>query len=646
MSSIILRANQKADGSYENTNYWKVSDDRVLASTGNNLNVGASSNYINWRSRITFFPNSSIFSNQTIKSVTLTVKVKNLFSSSANTKNTTIKVSNINEDTNAAYTQAIECGPIGAKTEGSTFTFKFSGDGLKKISNYCKSGSQFSLFFGIDADNGKYGLQYYGFKVSDAPTLTIEYQPSASTGTISNNPKIGSSFTVYINKVSGTLYTHKIIISSSISNTSISSEPLDTSITSQVFIISAKNTSDWISPSATSQLANCLIETYSDGIKIGSYSFDFVLNIADILNVTWGKASITAVQTNASSTIGDYLISGYSYPKVSLKATASGSTITKYRLEINSCGVQLNETYSATNGELTQSLTDSIPYTSVDTDFEVFAYAIDSLGRESSKKSIKETCYAYALPSTILNPIRASNSSGTEDINGTFIYNNTALNYTSINNKNSIRNATVTIGGLTTTILGKQTYLEFYASGASTESEYNITVVITDKVSTNTIKAKIPSSNFLIHIKKGGHSIGIGSAAGADNTIKLGWKLLVNNGITLNEPLPVGSGGTGASSYDTLIQNLLENKLKESLKLGTLDGLYSSSTGKAIGGYVEGTLQVNGNFQKFDKTTSISLQGNDFTYNENKVAVIKDNIRIENRAPKDTDTGLIWFAYT
>lgn len=638
MSLITLRANQKMDGSYENTNYWKASDDRVLASTGNNLNVGASSNYINWRSRITFFPNSSIFSNQTIKSVTLTVKVKNLFSSSENTQNTTIKVSNTNKDTNAAYTQAIECGPLGAKMEGSTFTFKFSGDGLKKISDYCKSGSQFSLYFGIDDNNGKYGLQYYGFKVSDAPTLTIEYQPSASTGTISSNPKIGSYFTVYINKVSGTSYTHKIIISSSISTASISADIPDTNTTDKSFFILNKDTSDWISPSVTSQLANCLIETYSDEIKIGNYSFDFILNIADILDVTWDEASIT------SSSSTKCLISGYSYPTVSLKATASGRTITKYRLEINSCGIQLNETYQATNGELEQSLT-SIPYTSIDTDFKVFAYAIDSLGRESSKKFIKETCYAYALPSTILNPIRASDKDGKEDINGSYIYNNTALNYTSINNQNSIQNVTVTIGGLKTEIVTKSP-LKFFASGAETESEYNIIVTITDKVSTNTIKAKIPSSNFLIHIKKGGKSIGIGSAAGDNGTIKLGWKLLVNNGITLNEPLPVGSGGTGASSYDGLIQNLLENKLKESLKFGTLDGLYNDKTGKAIGGYVEGTLQVNGHLQKFGKTTSISLQGNDFTYNENKVAVINDNIIISSREPTSDDRGSIWFKYT
>lgn len=630
MSSITLRANRKADGSYENTNYWKASDDGVLASTGNNLKVGASSNYINWRSRITFFPNSSIFSNQTIKSVTLTVKVKNLFSSSANTQNTTIKVSNINEDTNASYTQAVECGPMGAKTEGSTFTFKFSGDGLKKISDYCKSGSQFSLFFGIDADNGKYGLEYYGFKVSDAPTLTIKYQPSASTGTISNNPKIGSYFTVYINKVSGTLYTHKIIISSSISTTSISADIPDTNTTDKSFLILNKDTTNWISPSATSQLANCLIETYSDGVKIGSYSFDFVLKVADILDVTWDddKTSIT------SSSSTNCLISGYSYPKVSLKATASGGTITKYRLEINSCGIQLNKTYSVTNGELTQSLTDSIPYTSIDTDFEIFAYAIDSLGRESSKKSIKEICYAYALPSTILSPIRASNSSGTEDINGTFIYNNTALNYTSINGKNSITGITVKIEDTTiSTVSYTQSYLTFYKSEASTESEYNITVTIQDRVSTNTIKAKIPSSNFLIHIKKGGKSIGIGSAAGDDETIKLGWKLLVKKGIEFYDtngnliPLPPASGGTGVSSIEGL---------KNILGINNLNYLPLS------GGTLSGDLSINGALSTTNYNKAITLRGNNFTYNGSDVLVLNKNVFYSSEEPSNPSIGTIW----
>lgn len=625
MSSIILKANEKLNGGYDTSKYWNISSGSS-SSSGSNLYVGVTTDYANRRSRITFFPNSSIFADQTIKAVTLTLKVRTLFSSEAKTQDTNIKISATNEDSNTAYSNATSCGTLSAKKEGEIFTFNFSGDSLELINNYCKNGTQFSIYFGIDSNEGKYGLQYYGFSVSGAPFLTIEYQPSASTGTISNNPKIGSPFTVYINKVGGTSYSHKITISSSISNTtSISSDILSTDITSQNFTIPVKDTLKWISSSATSQRANCLIETYSNNVKIGNYSFEFVLNIADILDVTWNTYSITAT-SNINGY--NYLISGQNYPIVNLKATATnGSTIDRYRLEINSCGVVLNKTYNATSSSLNVTLEDKAPYTSSDSYFIVNAYAINSLGVESAPKEIKKLCYAYALPSTILNPIRASDEKGTEDINGTYIYNNTELNYTSINGQNSITGVTVEIEKLTTSITSRQSYLTFYASGAKTESEYNITVTIQDRVSTNTIKSKIPSSNFLIHIKKGGKSIGIGSAAGDDETIKLGWKLLVDNGITLNKPLPIESGGTGVSSLPGL---------KEILGINNLNYLQLS------GGTLSGDLSINGALSTTDSNKAITLMGNSFTYNGNDVLVLNKNVFYSSKEPSNPSIGTIW----
>ena len=625
MSSIILYANKNLNGSYAKSKYWKVSDDGSAALAENSLYAGVTSDGYNRRTRLTFFPNSSIFTNQTITSVKLHLTVKSLYTSIDRILDTNIKISSTNTDSNAAYSTATGNGVLSAKEVGKQFTFIFSGTEVEKINNWCKNGTQFSIYLGIDDNNGKYGVQYYGYKSDYKPTLEIEYQPSASTGSISNNPKIGSSFRVTINKVSGTSYTHKIIISSSISTTTLSSSMLSTNTAYKDFTISAADTSKWINSSATSQRANCLIETYSNEIKIGNYSFEFVLSIADILDVTWNTYSITATSyVNGYN----YLISGQNYPIVNLKATATnGSDITKYRLEINSCGVVLNKTYSASSGSLSVTLNDiKAPYTSSDTNFIIHAYAINSLGVESNFKEISKLCYAYALPSTILNPIRALNSSGAEDINGTYIYNNTALDYTSINGQNSIIGVTVTIGGLNTNIISNSP-LKFYASGAKTENEYNITVTIKDRVSTNTITAKIPSSNFLIHIKKGGKSIGIGRASRIiENTISLGWKLFIDNGIEFNNnspiseiPLPVQNGGTGVTSYEALKQNL------------KLDYLPLS------GGTINGSLNVNGNL-------SIT-NANSFTYNSNKVAIINDNIIISDRAPNSNDKGLIWFRY-
>ena len=631
MSSIILKANEKLNGGYDTSKYWNISSGSS-SSSGSNLYVCFTTDYANRRSRITFFPNSSIFADQTIKAVTLTLKVRTLFSSEAKTQDTNIKISATNEDSNTAYEKATLCGTLSAKKEGEIFTFNFSGDSLELINNYCKNGTQFSIYFGIDSNEGKYGLQYYGFSVSGAPFLTIEYQPSASTGTISNNPKIGSPFTVYINKVDGTRYTHIIKISSSISDTSISSDMLSTDIISKNFTISAANTLDWISSSATSQRANCLIETYSDGTKIGNYSFEFVLSIADILDVTWNTYSITAT-SNINSY--NYLISGQNYPIVNLKATATnGSTITKYRLEINSCGVVLNKTYNATSGSLSVTLNDiKAPYTSSDANFIIHAYAINSLGVESSFKEISKLCYAYALPSTILNPIRASDEKGTEDINGTYIYNNTELNYTSINGQNSITKVTVKIEDTIIKDEDNPQSLTFYKSGASTENEYNITVTIKDRVSENTIKAKIPSSNFLIHIKKGGKSIGIGSAAGDDETIKLGWKLLVKKGIEFYDtngnliPLPPASGGTGVSSIEGL---------KEILGINNLNYLQLS------GGTLSGDLSINGALSTTDSNKAITLTGNNFTYNGGDVLVLNKNVFYSSEEPSNPSIGTIW----
>ena len=636
MSSIILYANKNLNGSYAKSKYWKVIDDDSAALAENSLYAGVTSDGYNRRTRLTFFPNSSIFTNQTITSVKLHLTVKSLYTSIDRILDTNIKISSTNTDSNAAYSTATGNGVLSAKEVGKQFTFIFSGTEVEEINNWCKNGTPFSIYLGIDNNNGKYGVQYYGYKSDYKPTLEIEYQPSASTGSISNNPKIGSSFRVTINKVSGTSYTHKIIISSSISTTTLSSSMLSTDTAYKDFTISAAETSKWINSSSTSQRANCLIETYSNGTKIGNYSFEFVLNVADILDVTWDTSSSITATSNVNGY--NYLISGQNYPIINLQATATnGSTIDRYRLEINSCGVVLNKTYDAHSGSLKVRLEDKAPYTSSDAYFIVNAYAINSLGVESGPKEIKKFCYAYALPSTILNPIRASDSTGTEDINGTYIYNNTELNYTPINGQNSITKVTVKIEDTIIKDEDNPQSLTFCKSGASTESEYNITVTIKDRVSKNTIKAKIPSSNFLIHIKKGGKSIGIGSAAGDDETIKLGWKLLVKKGIEFYDtngnliPLPPASGGTGVSSIEGL---------KEILGINNLNYLQLS------GGELTGPLTINGGLTTTSSNDAISLKGSSFTYNSKNVLVFGKNVFYgdnENKPPANPETGSIWF---
>ena len=196
---------------------------------------------------------------------------------------------------------------------------------------------------------------------------------------------------------------------------------------------------------------------------------------------------------------------------------------------------------------------------------------------------------------------------------GTYIYGTSNIAISS-NGGNTFKSISVSIKDSTLTPnINTSNPLKFYIAGASAEKEYTIIINVTDQVATNTITTKIPSSNFVLHVKTGGKSIGIGSAAGENGTIKLGWKLLVNNGIEINSssvklssPLSVSNGGTGVNSYDGLKQQLGINNLN-----------YLSLSG----GTISGDLSINGALSTTNSNKAITLKGNSFTYNNKNVVL-------------------------
>ena len=635
MSNIILQANKNLNGNYVTSKYWKVGAESTSESSGDNLYVGTTSGYTNRRSRIVFYPNSYTFLNQTITSVTLKVKVKKLFSSSENTQNTNIRISSTNTDTDSAYNNSSNCGTITAKSGGEK-TFSFTGSYLTQIANWCKNGTPFSVFFGIDSNKGNYGLQYYGYKVTGAPTLEIEYIPSISTATITGTPKIGTKFTININR-SSTNYTHTVTISSG-----SASKVYENATTSATFDISESETKNWISSTSKTGTVNCKVVTYYNGSNMGEYNFSFTLTIKDNFTTTWSIKDIFTSHTWAKA-----LISGYSVPSISLKAeTIDGSTISKYRVvSNNSCGITI-DTYYAASSLSDQSLGIK-PYSSIDSNFSITVYAINSRGIQSQGETLSIKCLAYSLPSTILNIKRAKDTSGTEDLMGTYLYNNTNYIYTSLNNNNSITaDPIISIkdsSGRTysyTSLSDLKSKLHFYVSDTSSETEYTVSITITDRVASNTIISKVPSSNFIIHVKKGGKSLGIGSAAdNADGTIKLGWKLLVDKGVEFTDlgiasanPLPPSLGGTGVSSITSL---------KTALGIDNLNYLPLS------GGTINGNLTVNGAFAAGSTANAITLKGSSFTYNGKNIITLDDlnNELYYKTNSKITLTSGIFFGY-
>ena len=610
MSVTTLAANKNLNGSTVNTRYWKVgSASSVSANAGDSIYIGITSDYINRRSRIIFYPNSSDFANETITKITLTVKVKNTFSSSAKTANTAIRYSSINANTDEAYDSATYFNDVALTTENNTYNIEITDSAiLNNISSWCKNGTPFSLYFGKGTNDSTraYGIQIFGYTTNNKPTLSIEHIPSASTGTISSNPTIGSNFTVNIARVSSN-YTHKVIIQSN-KNSSIKIDSGIITGTSWEYAIPENQTSNWIANGASSQPnTKLIVETYLNNNLLGKNEYNFTLYAKANPAVSWTTASL-----NASSGSLTNLVSGYGKLTLNLKATPvdTASSISYFRVKINSCNVVVDKKYTATNNSVTINDLPK-PYTTSNATFSIAVYAINNRGKESMPTTLSTTCYAYALPSlSNLKIIRASDTSGKEDLMGTYIYGTSDIAISS-NGGNTFKSISVSIkdSNLTPNI-NTSNPLKFYIAGASAEKEYTITINVTDQVATNTITTKIPSSNFVLHVKTGGESIGIGSAAGENGTIKLGWKLLVNNGIEFNSYangiLPVGLGGTGVNSYDGLKQQLGINNLN-----------YLSLNGGAI----SGDLSINGALSTTNSNKAITLKGNSFTYNGKNVVL-------------------------
>lgn len=579
MSVKTLTANRDLNGKVVNTRYWKVgSASTVSSNADNDLYIGETSGDINRRSRIIFYPKSSDFSNETITKITLTVKVKKLYSSPARTANVAIRYSSINSNTDEAYKNAASFNDVELTTENKTYNIEITDSAiLNNISSWCKNGTPFSFYFGKGTNDSTkaYGLQLYGYNVSGVPTLAIEHTPSASTGTISSNPTIGSKFTVNIARASSN-YTHKVIIQS---NKKDSTKIIDSGIitkTSWSHTILEEDTHEWIADKASSQAnTKLIIETYLGKSLLGKNEYNFTLYAKANPVVSWTTA------LNASSGNLTNLVSGYGKLTLNLKATPvdTASSISYFRVKINSCNVVVDKKYTATNNSVTINDLPK-PYTTSNATFSIAVYAINNRGKESIPTTLSTTCYAYALPSlSNLKIIRASDTSGKEDLMGTYIYGTSGIAISSSDGENSFQNITVSINdsSLSNKItISSSNPLKFYIAGAEAEKDYTITIKVTDKVATNTITTKIPSSNFILHVKTGGKSIGIGSAAGEAGTIKLGWKLLVDKGIEFtntgvtSKPLPITLGGTGASNAKGALTNLKALPLSGGIMTGPL----------------------------------------------------------------------------
>ena len=126
------------------------------------------------------------------------------------------------------------------------------------------------------------------------------------------------------------------------------------------------------------------------------------------------------------------------------------------------------------------------------------------------------------------------------------------------------------------------TAVEFYIP-ADPESIYLLKLNIYDYVNSRQYEYTVYSASYIIHIRKGGKSLGLGAAAKeTEKTIYCGWEL------NLKEPLKINFGGTGTSSFKGLAENLSTYLLP--IGGGTMTGNILLNEGTYIGAQGQGLL--------------------------------------------------------
>lgn len=197
-----------------------------------------------------------------------------------------------------------------------------------------------------------------------------------------------------------------------------------------------------------------------------------------------------------------------------------------------------------------------------DGSFRISAVVTDARGRTAAE-TVTITTVPYSPPQMFSSFAIRCNADGTADaLLGTYALASAEWNYSDCGGNNLITAHTVTVDGIETTI---ENGAEMTIGGGniSTDTSHVVTFYIEDTIGNHAMQEiLIPAAEYVIHIRKGGKSIGFGCVASEEpGTVKMDWKLL------LSQALPIESGGTGgndlASARESLGIGLTDYKAAE-----------------------------------------------------------------------------------
>ena len=465
-------------------------------------------------------------------------------------------------------------------------------EGFGRLKSYLEGLSGTTAYLGIishtpgSRDSGYSGSGYdWDYMNITSASITLEYGFKMSTGSIDSSMNTGSNAVLkiypgsysYVHKVTwrleswtathslyagtgitGTSTTATVFSGSGVSSAKVDDEYVNTS-TFKIYkctVAGAPSAAKWVYisagygcsafiktiphsalPNSTKGTATVTLETLDGSTSLGSTNYTFTANVPTSVVPVIGTLSLTRGNNGASTAAYNWGLYIQGKTKVTVTigniSGLEGATIKSYSIT-NNKGYAASSASSYTTGALTAT---------GDTIF--YAKVTDSRGRTSAQKQSSTIyVYAYSAPAITGTDVYRCDSNGNrKDTDGKYAQIKVNYTYSSVNNKNSLSTRSILINNVTTSNIESGTYYKVGNDQLLTTSTYTATVTLTDAVgSTTTYNITVPSASYIFHIKNGGTALGIGQAAGNDNTLGIKWATTINNTLNVNNNAVIQNG--------------------------------------------------------------------------------------------------------
>lgn len=365
----------------------------------------------------------------------------------------------------------------------------------------------------------------YGTSRTVSVTSTLAAIPRASTITSASNVTLGNKCSIKWTPANSSFkYKIKFALGSWSYTTPEFISPGTTSAYTYTgyTIPSTSDLLDDIPNSTTGTMAATLYTYNSSGTQIGSTSQKtFTVTVPSSVIPTVGTITLNPVDINSQN----ILVQGKNKLTISVSgcSAGTGSSIKSYKF--SGPGISSTTTSTSATSGSTISNTGTLTYTVTVT---------DNRGRTASKTA-SIACYAWSAPSITLNAYRvATNSSTTEDDNGTYVRCVYSLSYASVNNTNDVtvtiyykKNTASTWTSKSVLTNSKSTSGSVYLSSFDIGSTYTIYATITDNYSgsSNSSNTTIFSAERIINIRPKGKGLALGKMADTDDVFDSKWPI-------------------------------------------------------------------------------------------------------------------------